>query len=235
MTETRPIQQVADREYYSPWGKFFADTYHKVSPWNPVHLEPELPPEEGDWAQSSVHAPVQFPDDSVSEVTPDTFADQFHRAAELYAAGQFPQAASCYHAADRLKPGDADCVVMLANCYQAMNQDNKAEAIYKYSLELAPHHAIAWYNRGLVLQRLGRLEEAKECHLNAYRDRYLRGSPTQESVVASLATVLAKLGDTKSAIRVLTEALELAPTNIPMMNQLVDLLADSGDAGGAID
>eukprot|EP00668_Euglena_longa_P005606 GGOE01006623.1.p1 GENE.GGOE01006623.1~~GGOE01006623.1.p1 ORF type:complete len:912 (-),score=305.71 GGOE01006623.1:210-2891(-) len=235
MTESRPIQQVVDKDFYSPWGKFFADTYHKVSTWNPVHIEPEVPPVEDSPAQSSVNAPVQFPDDSVASATPDTFVDQFQKAAELYAAGQFTQAVGCYHAADRLKPGDADCVVMLANCYQAMNQDNKAEAIYKYATDLAPHHAIAWYNRGLVLQRLGRLEEAKECHLNAYRDRFLRGTPTQESVVSSLATVLAKLNDTKSAIRVLTEALEICPTNTPLTNQLMELLADSGDAGGAID
>jgi tetratricopeptide (TPR) repeat protein/SAM-dependent methyltransferase len=235
MTAHKPLVQVPDQDHYSPWGQHFAELYSKVSANNPFHAPAVLPPPNASLAESSVACPVQFPDDTESSGTAMTFVDQFKKGAELYQAGRWSLAVECFHAADRMKPGDPDNVVMMANCYQSMNQDSKAEAIYKYATDLDPHHAVAWYNRGLVLQRLNRFPEAKECHLNAFRDRYLRGMPAQESVVSSLATVLNKLGDYKSAVRVLKEGLGSCANRTPVINQLVDVMADNGDPGGAID
>ena len=43
-------------------------------------------------------------------------------------------------------------------------------------------------------------QESRDCFLNAYRDRYLKGSPTLENIVSSLAGVMTKLGDHKRCV-----------------------------------
>uniref|UniRef100_A0A7S4LI65 Protein arginine N-methyltransferase domain-containing protein n=1 Tax=Eutreptiella gymnastica TaxID=73025 RepID=A0A7S4LI65_9EUGL len=114
-----------------------------------------------------------------------------------------------------------------------MDQHSKAEGIYKYATDLDPHHAIAWYNRGLTLQALGRWQESRDCQLNALRDHYLTGTPAMESIASTLAACFVKLGDAKSGCRLLSELVGSGPH--PLAQQLAEYLSDSGEPGKAID
>ena len=227
------MTQVEDKEYFGPWGEAYATIYDKVGPHNPVHLDPMPVPQGADSATSSVQAPAIITDSAISNSTRQTYVDQFRQGSELYSQGRYAQSVECFHAADRLRPGQADCVVMLANCYQSMDQHSKAEGIYKYATDLDPHHAIAWYNRGLTLQALGRWQESRDCQLNALRDHYLTGTPAMESIASTLAACFVKLGDAKSGCRLLSELVGSGPH--PLAQQLAEYLSDSGEPGKAID
>uniref|UniRef100_A0A7S1NFQ9 Protein arginine N-methyltransferase domain-containing protein n=1 Tax=Eutreptiella gymnastica TaxID=73025 RepID=A0A7S1NFQ9_9EUGL len=133
------------------------------------------------------------------------YAVSFNKAIEVYNAKDYAYALDLFHEADRAEPGNPQCVVMIGICLENTGKSDTALGVYSYALQLDEHYALAWHNKGVLLSNMGKHEEAKECYLNALRDRVLTGSPDFEVAAASLASCLVKMGEKTSATRVLED------------------------------
>jgi predicted O-linked N-acetylglucosamine transferase (SPINDLY family) len=77
---------------------------------------------------------------------------------------------------------------------------------YRALLALAPQHADAWHNQGLLLARLGRLDQAEHSHRE-----YVRLHPAQARAHADLADVLLARERYEEALRHCERAVALDP------------------------
>ena len=87
----------------------------------------------------------------------------------------------------------------------AVMPQEAALKIYAHALQLDPHYALAWHNKGVLHNERGELTDAKECYLNALRDRIMSGQPEFKTVACNLSSVLVKLQEHEAACRLLSE------------------------------
>lgn len=172
----------------------------------------------------SIRIIYQTPSDTPAAHSYD-YAVNFNNGVELFHRGDHDGALEAFSAADRAEPGQAQCVGMLGICYEHQKKHTVAMSIYEYALQLDPHYALVWHNKGVLHSDLGQLAEAKECYLNALRDRVLTGIPEFRTVATNLATVLTKLGEKDVAIRVVEEMLAQNPADNVAAVWLSDLHA----------
>jgi tetratricopeptide (TPR) repeat protein len=94
--------------------------------------------------------------------------------------------------------------------YSLSQLGNKEEALaaYEEAIRLDPTDALAYNNKGNVLQALGQYEEARVAF-----DEAIRLDPTHADAYCNKGTVLQSLGRYEEAIVVYDEAIRLDPTN----------------------
>lgn len=57
----------------------------------------------------------------------------------------------------------SNAICELGNCYDRINQLDKAVEHYDMAIEVDPYHADAWYNKGQVLMSKGDIKGGNKC------------------------------------------------------------------------
>ena len=126
-----------------------------------------------------------------------------------------------------LAPGDPRVVRAHVDLALRLNRPEEAEAQARALTASRPGDADAWSNLGLLLQRLGRLEEAELALRRAYGLRpYWR-------YLFSLADVYRERGDLAGARITLEDLLDRNPTNTNVRSRLAFVMYSAGDVSGA--
>lgn len=114
-------------------------------------------------------------------------------------------------------------------------QLDRAEALFRQILSVAPNHADAWYLLGTLHYQQGRHQPAVDCLQTALR-RYRR-SPSPALVAAgfNLGNACFELGRYQDAVAAYREALAAAPGDVELFNNLANALSADGRAGEAVE
>jgi predicted O-linked N-acetylglucosamine transferase (SPINDLY family) len=120
-----------------------------------------------------------------------------------------PRAAlAAIQAALRHLPEDPRIAYASAVCHEDVGDDQQALAEYDRALRTSPPHADALHNRGLLLARLGRLEEAE-----TNQRRFVDAHPGEVRAHSGLADVLLARARNAEALACLEKVLQLDPAN----------------------
>jgi tetratricopeptide (TPR) repeat protein len=78
----------------------------------------------------------------------------------LYQCGDYRHARETFEAALALDPGDATLQYNLAQCWERLGRDDKAESLYRDCVERCPNHADCRHALTVLMVRQGRRDEA---------------------------------------------------------------------------
>ncbi len=144
-----------------------------------------------------------------------------HEAMELQSAGNLAAAAQRYalvvaagYRADEVLP-------ILAGILAQSGDLDGALARWDALLAMAPGHATALHEKGLILDRLGRHDEAIDCLAAA-----CRADPDNAVAANNLGVFLSNAGRKQDALREFRRALALQPDNLHVRHQIRRLSAD---------
>ena len=133
-------------------------------------------------------------------------SDWFAEALRHHQAGALDAAEPLYRRVLDAQPRHADALHLLGVLNHQRNDNVQAIDLISKAVELAPEVADYHANRGIVLQRLGRLEEAE-----AAQRRALQRTPTHVGAHFNLGLVLAALDRLAEAAVYYAEAARLSP------------------------
>lgn len=126
-------------------------------------------------------------------------------------------------------PADsADRLIALGNEAEAQGRLEEARDAYRRAIALAPRHARAHLNLGIVLQAAGNADAAREAYETA-----LRHDASDPFVQYNFATLLVARGDAARAEELLNRALERKPDLAEARVALSNLLDEQGNAAEA--
>jgi tetratricopeptide (TPR) repeat protein len=108
------------------------------------------------------------------------------------------------------------------------DQWGRAVEAYQRVTSLAPDHAAAWNNLGLLQHRMGRYEDARRHYEVA-----LAADPSLAEAAYNLGSLHDDLGDTARAVAWYRQALEVRPDYADAHFNLASALERSGDAAAA--
>jgi tetratricopeptide (TPR) repeat protein len=91
----------------------------------------------------------------------------YTKGSELYAAGSFVEAISCFDKALKLHPRLANAWAARGLACNALRQYQEAIRCYDESLRLDPRDPAVWHDKGNTLCAVGRLEGALNCYNEA--------------------------------------------------------------------
>ena len=60
-------------------------------------------------------------------------------------------------------PTNAHALTLLGNCQDCLDNVNDAIASYNKALQIDPDDAETWFNKGMSLKKIGKLNEATQC------------------------------------------------------------------------
>lgn len=130
----------------------------------------------------------------------------------------------------------ADCHHLLGLCYAMLDQPQRALEHFGQALELNPRYIEAHIHRGILLNDLGRTEEAAEAFKHASSHNVPRSGGFPAHVAANLANQHAQLasayaesGAIDLAIEQYRRAVELGPNFADLRYRLARVLLESGD------
>ena len=89
--------------------------------------------------------------------------DLFKQAQELAIRGDHGTAVNYLSKAIDKFPKYTEAYTMLGNCQECLEKNDDAIASYNKALEIDPSHADAWFNKGMVLKKIGRTKESAQC------------------------------------------------------------------------
>jgi len=96
----------------------------------------------------------------------NTFKDAeylFRQAQERAIAGDHSGAVTYLTKAIDKYPLYTEAYTMLGNCQECLSRNEDAIASYNKALQIDPSHADAWFNKGMVLKKIGQNKEAMQC------------------------------------------------------------------------
>jgi len=130
----------------------------------------------------------------------------------------------------------ADCHHLLGLCFAMLGQSHRALEHFGKALELNPRYIEAHIHRGILLNDLGRVEEATEAFRQAANHNTSQPSGFPAHVAANLANHHAQLasayaesGAITQAVEQYRRAVELGPNFADLRYKLARLLLESGD------
>jgi tetratricopeptide (TPR) repeat protein len=126
----------------------------------------------------------------------------------LQKAGHLDEAREIYHQVLDKHPHHAVAKFLLALCYEAANEQVHAFHLMDEVVQTKPNFAEAWYNRGVILHWLGRIEDAKVSY-----ERSLKLAPNFASAWTNLGNVKLALGDEPGALKCYQRCTDLKPDN----------------------
>ena len=115
-------------------------------------------------------------------------------------------------------------MVLVVSALQTRNQlsywrDN--ETLFRHTLAVTKDNYVAYNNLGTWLAKRGRVTEARDCFIKAFRI-----NPNDSDVLYNLGNALTRLGDPEGAVHAYRRALELTPDHADILNNLGFALAD---------
>ena len=143
-------------------------------------------------------------------------------------AGHWRDAFTLYRRALAVDPANWLAWNNLGNNSLGRGDNRAALDDFDASLAIKPDYSHALYNRGVALQRLGRLPEA----LTAY-DRALGVDPSNADALVNAGNALAGLGRDRDAVSAYERALRLRPDDAHALYGLVLARDTLGDQRGA--
>jgi len=87
----------------------------------------------------------------------------YRQAREKVNAGEYQQAVDILHRAVKIAPGHLHSLIVIGNCYEYLNQYDKAILYYEQVIQIDSFHADAWFNKGMSMKKTGNEKEAKLC------------------------------------------------------------------------
>jgi predicted RNA methylase len=159
-------------------------------------------------------------------------ADQSHSDASRLLLDLLKNATACHSSGDLEKAEEAylrlldqdyrkaDILLLLARVVTARGKPEAAIGHLDKMLELAPHHLDGLIEKGVLLHRAGRAEEAARCFALA---RSI--APDNELVLTNLAVALADSGRRQEALIEFRRILERQPDNIYVRHQMRRLIS----------
>jgi len=136
-------------------------------------------------------APILFAVERAARAVEESGVELFARAVETEREGDFAQAETFYRRLLGEEGPDADVCYNLANVLAATGQIEAALERLSQAVELRPRFAEAWYNQGVLAQRVGKVLRARDCFREA-----LRHAPDLTAAASALQRSLAEsLGD----------------------------------------
>jgi serine/threonine protein kinase/Flp pilus assembly protein TadD len=137
------------------------------------------------------------------ELRPQDFWLNFYHGLCAYRQKDFGEAVHAFHVCIALSPGTAECFYNRALADESLGHDREALMDYTRALDLNPALTAAALNRGGLLYRLGRYDEASSVLLRA-RDSASRESAAE--IDYNLALVDLARGDRSGAVHRLRSA-----------------------------
>jgi tetratricopeptide (TPR) repeat protein len=136
-------------------------------------------------------------------------AQNWHRKGnELYAAGQYAEAITCFDKALSLHPRLADAWAARGLACNALRQYQEAIRCYDEALRLDSRDPAVWHNKGNTLCAIGRLEGALSCYNEA-----LIIDPRDARAWTNKGICLASLGRPEEALPCCNKATQIDPTH----------------------
>ncbi|MEE9132461.1 MAG: tetratricopeptide repeat protein [Gemmatimonadota bacterium] len=168
--------------------------------------------------------------------------DQFiARGKECLAQNDYVGAISALREASEREPGYADVRGMLGLALGLAGQPEAALEEFDRALALNPSYVEAHLNRAIMLNDLGRYEEAREAFRLAWDSDHSAGRPFSRSVSARLSNMHMELGDLYADLGSYAEAVgqyrkatDLRPDFLDIRNKLARSLMEHGEFDGAI-
>ena len=114
------------------------------------------------------------------ELRPEDFWLNFYHGLCAYRRKDFGEAVHAFHVCIALSPGTAECFYNRALANEALGHDREALIDYARALDLDPALTAAALNRGVLLYRQGRYDEASSA-LQRARARRPEGSPPRST------------------------------------------------------
>jgi tetratricopeptide (TPR) repeat protein len=140
----------------------------------------------------------------------------------LRGLGRYGEALELFRRYLQIVPNDFQGLGQMGSCLTDLGRFAEAEPLLRQALE-GLDSAVSHYNLGVLLARLGRLQEAV-----AEYERALDRDPEDVEARSNLATVLVRLGKLDGAARQLARALEIDPDNASAHTNLGVVLAQQG-------
>jgi tetratricopeptide (TPR) repeat protein len=85
------------------------------------------------------------------------------QAQEKAVTGEHAAAINYLKQAIAVNPRYTEAYTLLGNCQDCLGRDEDAIASYNQALALDPCHADAWFNKGMILKKMGQSKEASQC------------------------------------------------------------------------
>jgi predicted O-linked N-acetylglucosamine transferase (SPINDLY family) len=125
--------------------------------------------------------------------------------------------------ANRIAPGDAECINSLGSALQHLGRLEEALACFERAVELRPDYALAHNNQGAVLSDMGRFEAALACYEQA-----LSIAPNSAEVHDNLGLTMHLMGRDEDALACFERVLAIKPETVDALNKRGILLQNFG-------
>ena len=122
-------------------------------------------------------------------------------------------------------PNEAQRLFDLGILQDAQGNYQEALKFFEETLKLAPNDSITWYNRGVVLSKLNRLQDALDAYQTALAINNNWGEAQPSFAWLNRGTILRHLGRFNEAIQSYQQALAQDPGNEVIQNNLRNLEA----------
>ena len=119
---------------------------------------------------------------------------------------QFDKALECYVELRNRIGDESELYLNMGICYERMNDDQSAKALYFKSISLDSHNDEAYYRVGTCFLR----EEMYELAIH-YLQKAIQLEERREEYFAALGNVYSQIGDHKNAVEAFEAATEVAP------------------------
>lgn len=96
---------------------------------------------------------------------------------------------------------------MIGNCYQELEEYDRAIEYHERAIQLDPANHEAYVNKGVVFRLIGEFDAAEECY-----EKAIELEPDYPEAYASLGALAIFQDDPERAIEVLEKAIQLDPT-----------------------
>jgi tetratricopeptide (TPR) repeat protein len=87
----------------------------------------------------------------------------YRQARQKVDDGEYQQAMDILHRAVKIAPGYLQSLIEIGNCYEYLNQSDKAILYYEQVIQMDSFQADAWFNKGMSMKKMGNEKEAKLC------------------------------------------------------------------------
>jgi tetratricopeptide (TPR) repeat protein len=190
-------------------------------------------------------------------ITPDFSSAYFNKANSLANLGRYREAVGYYELTLELEEADPLTLYYIGECYEKLEDFEKAYSSYKAALRLNPDMAEAWMGLGIINDMTGNEKAALKHMIKAmtldntnvdnllyYADALFRYKMTDEALLAykqaveadpfhpdvwlDYSSFFSESGDYAKAINIIMQGIEIQPQNHELLYRFAGYLAKKG-------